>query len=199
MPAVWFQIVTTILLLFFTGGLWWTSIRQWRAMRAALHTNRPFLIVSEVEVGDGDLFDDWPAVKVQNLGTGPADIVEVMGASSLFDIPTDRRGDSAFDLVEQRSADSLRTAAYVISATSAPIELCRIPVTPMDEAIAIEPSDKTEKTTKILCLYGRIRYKGGAPDEMYETNFFWWYLAAESVIEYKGFFLRGPDRLNHRT
>jgi hypothetical protein len=31
-PSVWFQKLTTIILLVFTGGLWWSSYRQWLAI-----------------------------------------------------------------------------------------------------------------------------------------------------------------------
>lgn len=32
-PPVWFQELTTFILILFTGGLWWTSVRQWRALK----------------------------------------------------------------------------------------------------------------------------------------------------------------------
>ena len=32
-PPVWFQELTAFVLLVFTGGLWWTSVRQWRAIK----------------------------------------------------------------------------------------------------------------------------------------------------------------------
>jgi hypothetical protein len=66
-PPVWFQVFSTIVLLVFTGGLWWTSVRQWRTLKEstgltekavkaaeesakatelALHVNRPFVLVT---------------------------------------------------------------------------------------------------------------------------------------------------------
>ena len=53
-PPVWFQILTTIVLLAFTGGLWWTSVKQWQALQeqaklteqALITDKRPFIFPS---------------------------------------------------------------------------------------------------------------------------------------------------------
>src|SRR5579863_9693252 len=46
-------IVSAILLTFFTGGLWITSIWQWRIAHTALNTERPFLFVTSIRCPHG--------------------------------------------------------------------------------------------------------------------------------------------------
>jgi cytochrome c-type biogenesis protein CcmH/NrfG len=39
-PPVWFQVLTTIALIFFTGALWVTSIWQWRAIKTQAEASK---------------------------------------------------------------------------------------------------------------------------------------------------------------
>jgi hypothetical protein len=58
-PPVWFQVVATIILLLFTGGLWFTSTRQWRAITAQAEIARDALRLEQrpwlVSTGDAQL------------------------------------------------------------------------------------------------------------------------------------------------
>jgi hypothetical protein len=88
-PTVRFQKVTTVLLLFFTGGLWVTTILQWRiANKTLLLQFRPKLIVRNIvidemsnEIPRPPLIRDGSAVVgqfyISNIGETPAMITEV--------------------------------------------------------------------------------------------------------------------------
>jgi hypothetical protein len=56
-------IVTAILLTAFTGGLWWTSIQQWRAIsgqiRAQMDAERPWVMLQKRELKDWTLNGDF--------------------------------------------------------------------------------------------------------------------------------------------
>jgi hypothetical protein len=46
-PPVWFQILTTVILLAFTGGLWWTSVKQWQALKEQAKITQQALITDK--------------------------------------------------------------------------------------------------------------------------------------------------------
>jgi hypothetical protein len=57
-PPVWFQVFTTLVLLAFTGGLWRTSVSQWRA------------IDEQAKIGNKTLQMQFrPRIKVRNVVT----------------------------------------------------------------------------------------------------------------------------------
>lgn len=171
------------------------------AARAGLHLYRPYLLVTAIDLEEGEFSKDYPKIMVQNLGTGPADIIDIRVASGLFDMRTNLGNPEAFELVVEPEGQPKESRTVIVGGTSIPTELCSVLVSAEDEAVATMPYNSRGKTTirKTLAVWGSIRYRGGPPDEVYETKFFWWYLPVESVVEYKGFFLRGPNRLNRRT
>jgi hypothetical protein len=81
-------IASAVLLTIFTGGLWWTSIRQWRVMRDG---NRPYLLFSHANLhAYGTFVEGNPIpedgltladaeISFQNYGSGPALIQKAVG------------------------------------------------------------------------------------------------------------------------
>lgn len=85
-------IVSAILLTAFTGGLWVTSILQWRALHAALCINRPIVLFAEIGLDNfAPMSTERPLPPVQgtfvlkNFGQGVARIREIIGGIVLVD------------------------------------------------------------------------------------------------------------------
>jgi hypothetical protein len=106
-PPVWFQVGTTVILLFFTGGLWVTSISQWRAIKdqariantttaVMVAQDRPYLLAFSGWVKELTMpivFDKEGASHISgiscdlhNYGKGPAIITEIR-AKLIYAIP----------------------------------------------------------------------------------------------------------------
>jgi len=167
-----FTILFDFLIALFTGLLWYTSKQQWKVTRAALHINRPFLIVAmpEMKVADEVIegaFRHVPKcvhISVENFGTGPADIIDVSVEVIAFDPPMPEPKVIYRPENRHQSNVPILGAAKSAEIFRRDIDLGR----PSDVLAILEE-------TRWLGVYGEIRYRGGPPDEVYLTHFFWWY------------------------
>jgi hypothetical protein len=81
-PPVWFQVGTTVVLIFFTGGLWVTSIWQWRAIKGQatiLETIESAYVSINFEPKHFPPPDDVPSIInywCENVGRTPASFRE---------------------------------------------------------------------------------------------------------------------------
>jgi hypothetical protein len=68
-PPFTFQIVTTVILLLFTGGLWITTIMQWRAMEKSLRvTQQAALGIKGFNVTLSNARNKWIMAFIENYG-----------------------------------------------------------------------------------------------------------------------------------
>jgi hypothetical protein len=175
-PPVRFQIFTTLVLLCFTAGLWWTSVRQWRAIkdsaeyaRLALHVNRPYLIVKSIRPNLARFIEQpisSAEVILQNAGSSPAELLEIIATSWKFDCMADA-SEPKWDGLTLDAPRPIDTPIVGVDESTQPI------------AINIRWVNKNDIElvnvgAKRVGLYGIIRYRGG-PKEPYYTRFFWWF------------------------
>jgi hypothetical protein len=142
-----------------------------QAAEAALHADRPFLLVVGIKVdilGLGEFGEKnlHFALVVQNFGNGPADITDYIAEAELFDPPTHVRSDPA---VWYGPNDGQRINDSLIAPHETVQERLRTSLSTSREEYASAFSDD-----KRVGVHGRIRYRGSAK-QTYETRFFWWY------------------------
>ncbi|MGB8411370.1 MAG: hypothetical protein WCE23_00950 [Candidatus Binatus sp.] len=163
-----------------------------KAAKAAVHQNRPFVLVKEIAHEDRGV---TIYIVCDNAGTGPADIIEMMLAPQVFEAPKNIvRGLYVPPLPHYRPEHRLRIGDTVMRAG----EIGRrfpVPVNFDDFGDLGDVRDSEGAASLWPALCGRITYRGGPPDETYETNFFYWYIkiAGEPLL------FRGHDALNRRT
>jgi hypothetical protein len=170
-----FTILFDFLIALFTGLLWYTSKLQWKATRAALHVNRPFLIVKQPRMkgepptsGGNNWIPQCAEIDVENFGTGPADIIDVNCSVEPFDLPPP----------DPRVEYQGRLSPYI------PVIAARETVELMRQYFDLGPlARKVFDEEKRLGVYREIRYRGGPPDEIYSTRFFWWYFVGAQPAE----------------
>lgn len=170
-----FTVLFDLLIALFTGLLWYTSKLQWKATRAALHINRPFLIVAmpEMRVESGmvgsaaRMIPKCVTIRVKNFGTGPADVIDVTANIESFTPPSAKDRDPT---VKYPVSDRQRSFVPIVRADE-PVEMITLyfDIGTVADMVAIC------EETKRLGVYGEIRYRGGPPEEIYITKFFWWY------------------------
>jgi hypothetical protein len=144
-----------------------------QAAEAALHADRPFLLVTAIKVdtfglgkfGEKNLHI---AVVVRNFGNGPADITDYIAETELFDPPTHGRSDPP---VWHGPNDGQRINDSLIAPHETVEDRLLTSLSMSREEYASAFSDD-----KRVGVYGRIRYRG-ASNQIYETRFFWWYFA----------------------
>jgi len=153
------------------------------AAKALVHQNRPFVLVREIahEARGLDIY-----MTCDNAGTGPADIIEIMVARQVFENPENiPRGLYVPNPPNYGPEHRQRISGTVMRAGETDR---RFPV-------PVNFGDLNGEGSLRPALCGRISYRGGPPDETYETNFFYWYIvwAGEPLL------FRGPEPLNRRT
>jgi hypothetical protein len=198
-PPVWFQEITTGALIAFTIGLWWTSVRQWEALRAALDVNRPFLIVSDIipSLRASAPMENkpwqWAAdIIFENGGSGPADVLEFIATASGFDNPF-----RTIDSKEPETVDYPSEFRHYLHSPLIPAgnkgEQVRI-------VISMDPNSVSEMKTNVkrLAVYGVIKYRGG-PKTEYWSRFFWWHWMPDSNGERGHFTRASTPGLNERS
>jgi hypothetical protein len=198
-------VLSTFLLAVFTGGLWWTSIRQWKAARASLELNRPFVLVTEVcrEVLNETFNFNVPVeanppagmpdptytmtirAVLRNFGVGPADILKYFAEAAIFDAPTTPAKQPR---PVYRDADCNRLNDSLIAPNECADDriVGTVSFTNADRGALAEDSMR-------IGMHGCIRYRG-ATETVYETRFFWWYLLPEDR-----FVRADPPELNAHT
>jgi hypothetical protein len=157
-----------------------------KAAQAALEIDRPYGIIQTVELADGKPYR--ARITFRNFGRGPLDILEFI---------TDR---GLFDSVRKEQHCQYLTANIDKRKTGRIVS----PDGSFDHEFPFALTDQQEQAVndgeKTMGLYGRIRYRGGPPDIVYETYFFWWYLAIDhKSIFNNGIFVPGPTERNRRT
>jgi hypothetical protein len=167
--------------------------QQGKVTRAALHINRPFLIVPmpEIKVSPETVENSlyhvprYVTVSAENFGTGPADIVDVSLCVTPFDLPTDPK--ITYRPEERRQPNvPILGAGKSDAIIGRDIDLGR----PRDILAVVEWKRR-------LGVYGEVRYRGGPPDQIYVTHFFWWYFPSSPKGQD---FARASDpELNSRT
>lgn len=167
-----------------------------KATEAALHVNRPFLIVAMPEMkGVFEKVEDamryvpkCVLISVENFGTGPADIIDICAYIVSFDPPTGDRPDTN---VQYRIEDRLPPYVPILGAgKKAEIVRQFFDIGRTSDVLAVL------EETKRLGVYGEIRYRGGPPDEIYLTHFFWWYFPGPKGQDFSRAFTK---ELNSRT
>ena len=180
-------VLSTILLAVFTGLLVCVTRDLQVATEAALHINRPFILIPKVARLSPN--DEFVSCVYQNSGSGPADIVEIIARLDQFYQPID-----------------IPPAMYVPSVSySGPGWQISDPIIPAGK-VAERPIcvdfDLTRfegvygpvnppNTSPRIAVHGRIKYRGGPPNEFYLTHFFYWLIG--------DLFFKGPEELNRRT
>jgi hypothetical protein len=138
------------------------------AAQAALHADRPYLLVTDVLMaGSGSPTGALHVIpiKFENFGSGPADIQDYIAEPDVLPWPKPDAPDPvAWHSPEEgnRLHDSLVRAGETIG-IEAPIFL--------DEQKRQQMVDGNTK----LRIEGRIRYRG-APQRQYVTKFYWWFI-----------------------
>lgn len=144
--------------------------RSVKVAAEALHTHRPYIVIGDVYFTMiPDKHMAWAVtVKYSNLGTGPADLMEVRIHSMRFLMtmitPEPKWGDLHFD--HPMSKQHLSN-----------------PLVPADKPGTISSSNQPafngslfvnlDESTEWIGVYGYIRYRGATKRE-YTTRFLWW-------------------------
>jgi hypothetical protein len=148
------------------------------AAKAALHTNRPFLLVTNIVSNSTETDGNWykveSAIRLRNFGVGPADIVDYIAKVELFDTP---ESSSSEPLVTYGLDEGNRLGNPLIGPGDA-VEDRFFP------GMTIGPDMRTARheKRKTLATHGRIRYRG-APEQVYITRFFWWHFTGNQGNE----------------
>jgi hypothetical protein len=108
-PPVWFQVVAIIILILFTGGLWLTSVWQWRAIKeqgrliARSEQARVYLSKLTFSRFGGDIYNrtNIPIITVgfKNYGRTVAMVTEAWVAIKIIGEPPDRPDYSETDRI----------------------------------------------------------------------------------------------------
>ncbi len=125
-------------------------------------------------------------VTCDNAGSGPADIIETMISRQVYAAPEDTpRGMYLPEPPNFGPEDRQRIGDTVMRAGE----------TGRRFGVAINFEELDGNGNLLAAICGRITYRRGPPDEIYETNFFYWYITwTEEPLLY-----RGPEELNRRT
>lgn len=164
------------------------AVASAEASKAALHVNRPFLLVTKVQKllpGSNTAYFTY-----RNAGNNPADVMEIIASAEIFFRSTDIPPALFVPQVTYTEHNKIRLTSSVIGN-----EPCDIYINNFEEVVldregfdlaAERPTDGR------VAIYGRISYRGGPPNEVYLTHFFWWYFSDD-------IFFIGPPELNQRT
>jgi hypothetical protein len=176
-PPVWFQVLTTIALLAFTAGLWWTSVRQWLAIgrqadiaEKALASERPWIslypnvLETEGAIGPRTTF----SLKVR--GRGPALVDEVRADLILREYGIGPPDSPSRD--EYAKASKLKVLDRVID--SGEHSEYRVWIKREPSQRAFDP-ELIRHGHQELILFGIIRYTGGVAGVRHEHGFQWLY------------------------
>ncbi len=141
------------------------------AAEAALHSARPFLLVTTVKCTSHthDLVADSIRygfnIGLRNFGVGPADIISYIAGGAIYDFAPDASKEPRpryFPENGQRLAESLiGPGEYAENRIEAAAHL--------DKSML----DLIRLGSKCIGIDGLIRYRG-ASEQVYETQFFWW-------------------------
>ncbi len=148
-----------------------------KAAEAALHIDRPFLLVTSItgEISHADMAENNPAIRrfrhnlyfavaLKNYGVSPADIVEYTADVCLLDPP---------------KPPNFRDPPPAYGQPSQLNDSIIGPHEPVPDRIKFSDSfDDAEYQSALddkqrFAVYGRIRYRG-ASDKTYDTFFYWW-------------------------
>lgn len=146
--------------------------------KASIHAGRPFLLVTEVHVGqvadDRDRITFRALLTLRNFGTGPADIIDYYAVGEVFDAPRQNpdlpgTGDPLISYPDGAGhplGDPLVEPGHSLIGHIVPY-------------VAISRTQEAEMpNAKRIAFHGRIRYQG-TPLQRYETRFFWWWFHPE--------------------
>lgn len=158
-----------------TGKMQEATTKATEAAEAALHADRPFLLIFRVTVfhtaipnPSGHSLE--ARIWLHNFGNGPADIVDYIAEAALFDRNPRVGGAVQEPVVEYGPADGGPLGNSLIAP--------HIDSKGDDIVAHLTLSDDDMKAmrdeTKRVGIHGRIRYRG-APKQVYESRFFWWY------------------------
>jgi hypothetical protein len=141
------------------------------ATKAALHVNRPFLLVTDVKCSEavrnsGGYISYSFTITLRNFGVGPADMVGYSAGGVPYDAP---------DLYGQREPKiTYTTNDTPLRELIAPNDIAEnlIPKVRLDLYDDMLRDIQTGK--RRIGIDGQIRYRGAAPEQVYWTRFFWW-------------------------
>ena len=174
--------VAALLLAWFNWQLVGVTRDLHTAAEAALYVDRPFLIVTKVCRPTGNPLA--AQVKLRNAGTAPADLVEVIGWSFLYEVPENTWLFAYAPAVQYPEQHRYYLNPPVIDAGA---EIPDFIFVSLDD----DEEEATEQRPLVRAVLGRIRYRGPSPQRIYETRFFWWQRGDH-------FFIGAPER-NERT
>jgi hypothetical protein len=142
------------------------AARSSRAATAALHINRPYIVIQDIRL-DMSQTSNKPidlTVAYRNFGSGPADVVEIHVASALFSPPPPEPDPTElkFDAISRQY-----TVRPVLGAGGSDKIVCYNK--PAFDRMAFDGIGEQ----RWLAVYGKIRYRGG-PKREYTTRFLWW-------------------------
>jgi len=211
-PPVWFQEVATGILILFTGGLWVTSIWQWNAIRdqaeaaeAALHANRPEIIVTSVKPNVSihpmtrkpDTLTGY-VPQIYNLGSGPAEIVGIFTHTQVFEayrqvadyvLPIPTEEPKIGDLIWDATTDQRPFPRGFL----APSESYNNHLAGYFPVVWVAADIEAVTTgEKRRAVYGLIKYRGSIKE--YRTRFFYWWNPEKRI-----FTKADSPELNERT
>ncbi|WP_425163777.1 hypothetical protein [Candidatus Binatus sp.] len=157
------------------------------AADAALHVNRPAIVVTGIvsQVGihqrtgtPNTLVGYTP--QIYNLGSGPAEIIQVFSHSRLFEAYETRDGipnlaaeePTVNDLLWDAESDRREFPRTILGAGES-FENYMAGYTPIVNWIGPDDIEKVELGEKLRAVYGLIRYRSSV--KKYWTRFFYWY------------------------
>ena len=141
------------------------------ATKAALHVNRPFLLVTDVKCGEvvhnSDGYIPYSfTITLRNFGVGPADMVGYSAGGAPFNSP-DVYGQGEPTITYTSNDTPLRELISPGEITDKLIPKVRFDL--YDDMLG-----DIQKHKKRIGINGQIRYRGAAPEQVYWTRFFWW-------------------------
>lgn len=160
----------TAILAVFTGQLVCVTRDLHKATEAALHVNRPFLLVVEVrcdetKFANGVLTHRF-AVVMRNFGVGPADVLQRDVWTAVHDFPTTSDSEPQLTYRPYSVNNRFRESLVVAPGETTDRITCRSDLT---HQMYVAVQDRT----KALAVDGIVHYRGASP-KVYDTNFFWW-------------------------
>jgi len=181
--------VATVFVAIFTGQLVYATRKMQTASEAALHVNRPFLLVTDVKclrfTRDGStnemLYIYEFDVCLRNFGIGPADIVDYIAVAAARNIPTeatfaDHPSGSGTVIFLEPGAEPFvyyaATGRRLSESLVAPNEWAEGRIKEK-ATLTRADCDAVRNGKARIGIDGIIRYRG-APKQVYWTRFFWW-------------------------
>jgi hypothetical protein len=174
----------TVAMAIFNGQLVGVTKDMKKATEAALDINRPFLLVTNINLNqplsydvETDFYNFCFRIEIKNFGISPADIIDYIANAEPLDPPKfpDRKDDPSISY-GPNEGQQINDSIIRHGETSS----FRLLVGTEVNETGYQVLKKDEKR---MAIHGRIRYRG-ASERVFYTFFFWWCFCDSEPLQF---------------